>query len=397
MTPSEELERIAKPSFSPLARLLAGGFLTLAVVMGVGRFYYTPMLPLMQRDYGFGSDIAGLIASANFAGYLAGSLLVSFVTSRPMRLRAFRWAATASVVTTLAMGFGHDLALWLVLRTISGVASAFAMISAAGIIAEALAKIEQEARLGWVFGGVGSGIAASGLLVHLASPYLGSASLWVAAGLLSAALLPVLLIEVRDRPLAEKPRHAHRIRRVPRPLAFWPLFVNYSCEGLGYSVFATFIVAIVKSRPGLEAMGDWVWIIAGLAGLPSCLLWTAAAERIGFARALTFAYLAQIVGVLLPAASNAGWAALAGAVLFGGTFMGITVLTLPLGRHGLGGRGFAVLTAGFGLGQMIGPLAAGYLVAGPAGFDLALAASAAVLGFGVIFLIAATFARTGKA
>lgn len=376
----------------PATRLLIGGFLTLAVVMGIGRFYYTPLLPLMQRDFSFGADIAGLIAGANFAGYLAGSLLVTLIPDRASRLVAFRIGAIASVATTLAMGLTGDLAAWLVLRTISGMASAFAMITAAGMIAEALAASGQEARLGWVFGGVGSGIAASGLLVLAASPALSSPGLWIAAGLVSAALLPVMLIEVGDRTLPPR-RGAPERRRAARPLPFWPLFVNYLCEGFGYSIFATFIVAIVKSRPGLESMGDWVWIMVGLAGLPSCLVWTGIAERTGFARALIYAYLAQVLGVLLPAVSDAGWVALVAAVLFGGTFMGITVLTLPLGRQGLGGRGFAVLTAGFGLGQMLGPLLAGLFVAGPADFDLALIGSAAVLAVGTAFLIGATLVR----
>lgn len=371
---------------SPLFRLLLSGFLTLAVVMGVGRFYYTPLLPIMRDEHGFGVDIAGLIAGFNFAGYLLGSLLVSLVSGRAMRLLAFRTGVILSVATTLGMGLSDNLSVWYALRTVSGIASALAMISAAGIIAEALAGIDQEARIGWVFGGVGTGIAASGLLVHLAHPPLDGDGLWIAAGLACAALLPVLLLGVGDRQLVGTPQTRKHLRRVPRPLPFWPLFASYTAEGLGYSVFATFIVAIVKSRPGLEEIGNWVWIIVGLAGLPSCLFWSGIAERFGFSRALTLAFITQIVGVLLPVLSDAGPAALAAAVLFGGTFIPITLLTMPLGRKGLGGRGFAVLTAGFGLGQMLGPVATGWLVAGPADYDRALLASAAVLVVGVACL-----------
>ena len=374
---------------SPTNRLLLGGFLTLAVVMGVGRFVYTPLLPPMQHDYGFGAGTAGLIAGINFAGYLAGSLLATLVPHGRARLLAFRGGVLLSVATTLGMGLTGELRLWLALRGLSGIASAFAMISAAGMIAEALARIDSEARLGWVFGGVGSGIAASGLLVHLLAPHADSSGLWIAAGLLSAIFAPVVLAEVGERQLPPHGKTRHARRRVPRPLPFWPLMLTYSCEGLGYSVFATFIVAIVKARPGLEAMGDWVWILVGLAGLPSCLVWSAFAERIGFANALAAAFGAQIVGVMLPVLARSGPAALVAAVLFGGTFMAITVLTLPLGRHGLGGRGFAALTAGFGVGQMLGPLAAGYLVAGEADYDAALAGSAAVLVLGLATLLAA--------
>ncbi len=361
--------------------------------MGVGRFLYTPLLPLMQRQYGFEPDVAGLIASANFAGYLAGSMLVAFVASRNARLWAFRIALLASVVTTIAMGLTTDLALWLILRTVSGLASAGAMIMAAGIVAESLAKVGEDARLAWMFGGVGAGIAASGLLVHELAATLASSSLWILIGLAAAVVEPVALLFVGDRDLPARPRPAGRNKRVPRPLPFWPLFVTYSCEGLGYSVFATFIVALIKSRPGIESLGDWVWILTGIAVLPSCLIWAKIAERIGFSAALALAYVAQIIAVLLPVVSAAPAAALMAALLFGGTFIAITTLTMPLGRHGLGGRGFAVLTAGFGLGQMLGPLGAGFLVEGEAGYAMPLAASAAVLVIGLMALGAAIWRR----
>ena len=378
---------------SAATRLLIGGFLTLALVMGIGRFFYTPLLPLMQREFGFGAATAGLIASANFAGYLAGSIAASFVLRGKVRLRAFRLAVLASIGTTLAMGLTESLGLWLSLRGLSGVASAIAMILAAGMVSEALAQIGEPGRVGWLFGGVGFGIAASGVLVHFAEGSLDSAGLWIAAGLIGAALLPVIFAEMGDRQLDARPRRADRRRRVPRPLPFPPLLASYMLEGLGYSVFATFIVAIIKTRPGLEGLAEWVWVMVGIAGLPSCLFWAWTAERIGFATALLLAFLAQIIGVMLPALSETGWAALVGALLFGGTFLGITVLTLPLGREGLRGRGFAVLTAGFGLGQMLGPILAGLFIAGPADYGAALIGSAAILALGAAFLVWAMLAR----
>lgn len=376
------------------AKLLLGGSLTLAIVMGVGRFLYTPLLPLMQRQYGFGPDVAGLIASANFAGYFAGSMLAALVSRGTARRLAFQGGLIASVVTTILMGVTDNVTLWLILRTLSGLASAFAMISAAGIVAEKLAAVGEEGRLAWVFGGVGAGIAASGLVVHLLVSTLYSSTLWVLVGAITAVLAPVALILVRERDLPASRRVADPRRRVPRPLPFWPLFVGYTLQGLGYSVFATFIVALIKTRPGIEDLGDWVWIVTGLAILPSCLFWSRIAERIGFSLALVTAYLAQIVGVLLPVVSGAPAAALLGAVLFGGTFIAITLLTMPLGRNGLGGRGFAVLTAGFGLGQMVGPYVAGKLVAGAADYTLPLAASAGVLAAG---LLAVLWAIRGRA
>jgi predicted MFS family arabinose efflux permease len=217
--------------------------------------------------------------------------------------------------------------------------------------------------------------------------------MWYLAGGLCVFLTPFVVREMGDRTLQPTPHRTKWRRREPRPLPFLPLLVNYTCEGLGYSVFATFIVAIIKVRPGLEATGDWVWVIVGLAGILSTLLGAALAERIGYANALAVAFAVQIVGVLLPALSDSGLVAFLAAAMFGGTFMAITMLTLPLGRHGAGGRGFALLTAGWGAGQMVGPLIAGYVVAAGVDYRATLLASAGILAVGLAVLLVAMALR----
>jgi predicted MFS family arabinose efflux permease len=44
--------------------------------VGIGRFVYMPILPLMAEDLAMTKDMAGLLASADFLGYLTGALLV---------------------------------------------------------------------------------------------------------------------------------------------------------------------------------------------------------------------------------------------------------------------------------------------------------------------------------
>jgi predicted MFS family arabinose efflux permease len=377
-------------------RLLLGGALALCVAMGIGRFFYTPLLPLMQREVGFGPDTAGLIASVNFVGYLLGTLAAVLVPKGRARLVVFRAALIASIATTFATGLTESVPAWLMLRGFAGIASAFVFLFAAAMVAEALAEAGENARVGWLFGGVGLGIAISGLVVRLAGGLLDWSELWMAAGLLALLPLPFILRSVKDTHLRPK-RESARVGRSPRPLPLWALFLNYACEGFGYAIVATFIVAIVKARPGMEAVGDWVWVMVGLTGLPSCIFWSWVAGRIGFSAALALAYVTQFVGILLPAASGAAWAALLSAIFFGGTFMAITALILAVGRQGAKGQGFAVLTAGFGLGQIAGPLAAGYLMARRANFNDALFVSAGVILIGLFFLALAVMqARAGE-
>src|SRR5882672_10665250 len=122
----------------------------------------------------------------------------------------------------------------------------------------------------------------------------------MAAGLIALLPLPFIVSAVKDTHVPRRPART-RVGRSPQPLPLLALFLNYSCEGFGYSIVATFIVAIVKARPGMEAVGDWVWVLVGLTGLPSCIFWSWVAGRIGFSAALAFAYVTQFVGILLPA------------------------------------------------------------------------------------------------
>jgi predicted MFS family arabinose efflux permease len=336
----------------------------------------------MQAAEDFGPDAAGFLGSANLTGYLAGSILMSLVGGEPWRRRVFRIGLLASVMTTLAMGLTDNFALWIVIRTLSGIASAVCMILASGYVFEAVAMTGEPRKAGWLWGGVSLGMVISGLLVRFMADVATWDQLWLVAGGMAALTVPLIWRQLGPWTHPQVASRGETVRR-PRPFPFMPLFWAYACEGLGYSVFATFIVAILKSRPGLEAVADYAWVIAGLAGIPAGLAWAWLGQRIGIALALALAYVAQAIGVLLPAFSDAGWAAILAAALFGGTFGAISLLALPLGKAGGGGRGIAILTAGFSVGQIIGPAAAGHAVASGGTFEQSLIGSGLVLILGV--------------
>ena len=85
--------------------LAFGGLVALAAAVGIGRFVYTPILPLMVEDLSMAKGAAGLLASANFLGYLAGALLAATPTVSGSRRRWLLLALIVSSLTISAMAF----------------------------------------------------------------------------------------------------------------------------------------------------------------------------------------------------------------------------------------------------------------------------------------------------
>ena len=366
-------------------RLALGGMLALASALGIGRFVYTPILPAMAEGLGLTSGQAGLIASANFCGYLAGALLAAARLPGPRRawlLGALMLGAT----TTGAMGVASGLPAFLLLRGIGGAASAFVLVFASALVLDRLATMARAGLAALHFAGVGLGIAASAGLVAL--PGLGWRGEWAAAGLASLAAAGAVAWLVPGEDGAAARPAAPRAAGDGRWLAWWA--VAYGLFGFGYVVTATFLVAIVRAEAALRAVEPFVWLIVGLAAVPSVALWGWAGRRLGLARSFALACLIAAVGVAASVAWPGAAGALTAAALLGGTFMGLTALGLAGGRALSADdprRTFAALTAAFGIGQIVGPALAGLLHDRTGSFGLpSLLAAAALLLAGAMAL-----------
>ena len=376
-----------------MVRVLIGGVLALAIAMGVGRFAFTPILPAMQAATGLGTDAAGLLAALNYLGYFLGALGAGLVPHGAVRTAVFRTALIASVTSTAGMGFTEDMAVWAVLRFVSGLASAGMFILGIAMTLDALARAGREAWTGWLYTGVGIGIASSGLFGALMGERLGWRGDWLWLGLACLGFGTLSWLWVTDPP--REPHHtaaagnAVHGRALPSaPLVL--LTLAYFLEGGGYIVTGTFLVAILKTMPETAQLGAAAWMVTGLAAMPSGIIWAAAGRRLGPWRALILAHVVQAVGILLPI-TGSPTAAVVSAALFGGTFIGIVTLSFTLGRQLSGGasaRVIGALTAVYGLGQIIGPVPAGLVVARTGSFDSALLGAAAAVLAGALLLAA---------
>jgi predicted MFS family arabinose efflux permease len=341
--------------------LALGGMIAMAAAMGIGRFVYTPILPYMADALSLSPGDAGLIASANFLGYVVGALAAATgILSGDRRAWALA-ALAASAATTAAMAATAALPLFLLLRFAGGVASAFVMVFGSALVFDRLAEAGRPNLSNVHFAGVGLGIAISAVAVAAVGSAGGWAGQWLLSGAVAAAGFAAVLFLVPTG-TGTTPAPAAVCARTGRAAA--PLVVAYGFFGFGYVITATFISAMVRATPAIASVEPVVWLAVGLAAIPSVALWTWIGRRIGNRASFALACLVEAAGVAASVAVAHPAAALVGAVLLGGTFMGLTALGLIMGRGLASGdprRMLAILTASFGLGQMLGPVFAGYL------------------------------------
>jgi MFS family permease len=365
-------------------RIVAEGAAALAVSMGIGRFVYTPILPLMHAQAGLSAEFGSALATANYIGYLAGALLAIFVPALVRSALVYRAGLVVVIATVALMAVTQSHAAWFALRLTAGAASALVFVIAASAMLTRL-RAHGEHLTGWGFGGVGAGIALSGVVVLVVRP----AGTWRTAWLASAALAVVLAVlawGLRPEPAGAATVLEEHGRQARPHRWFGTLLASYTLEGIGYIIAGTFLVAAINQ--GAAAwVGTSAWVLAGLAAVPAAALWAGLGRRWSRPTLLLAALLIQAFGIALPALVPGIAGALVAAALFGATFLGIASMVLALGAHLRYPRAVALLTTGYSVGQILGPLIVtpllhdGYRVAllVAAGIVLAGAATAAGL------------------
>ena len=360
-----------------------GGLLALAAAMGIGRFVYTPILPFMTEAMSLGHGDAGLIASANFLGYLVGALGASLGKLPGSHRLWFLGALLLSAVTTAAMGTTVLISAFVVLRFVGGAASAFVLVFSSALILERLSDMGRHGLAAFYFAGVGCGIAFSAVLIDaLADAGMGWRTQWIASGLVT---LICLLLAAFFVPSDSKAPSKHEAA-VDRPARMAPglvqLIIAYGLFGFGYVITATFISVITHNNPELRPVEPYVWLLVGLSAVPSIYVWNRIGAAVGGLRAFALACLLEAIGVVLSVVADSPALEVVAALLLGGTFMGITAMGLiearKLSPHATR-RVLAIMTASFGLGQVIGPWFAGIMREHTGSYEIASFAAAGAL------------------
>jgi MFS family permease len=371
-------------------QVLTGGICGLVLTIGLARFAYTPLLPSLQTQTGLTDAAAGALAAVNYLGYMSGALAATWIEDVRWRHWLYSAGLWMALITVGAMALTTWMPAWALVRYVGGLCGATGMLLGSGLVLGWLIRQGRRPELGLYFIGLGLGIVVSAAGAWALSQLWPTWSdQWLAFAVLGLVFfipawawrppVPPQVVVAHDAPVVSVGTRRWR----------WTLLASYFAAGWGFVISATFTVAIVEREPALAGQGPLAWALVGMAAMPAVFIWDLVARRWGDKQALLLAFGLQTFSVLLPALSGELWAALAGAVGYGATFIGIVSLTLALvGRRAPNnpGQAMAKLTLSYGAAQMLAPVVAGFMAQATGSFQGALWLTAGVMAIGMALL-----------
>ena len=376
-----------KPHLSNF-RIALVGLVSLALAMGIGRFAFTPLLPMMREDGLVSITDGGLLASVHFLGYWLGAVIAAKVFFPPRTM--LRVSLLVIGVGTVGMGMTDDFTVWLILRWLNGVCSAWVLVLVSNYYVKHLAEIGLAEYQGWVFSGVGAGISIAGLgcLAFMVNQ-VGSSLSWQIMGVLSlVAICAVCLNMGTEIPALRLVVHKRESQRSPLD---WRIVIAYGAMGFGYIIPATYLPVMAREIVPSPLIFGWSWPVFGAAAFVSTLLAAKLQKRYSDRQIWAASQTVMAIGLLLPVIHPHIFTIITAGLCVGGTFMTITMTGMKEAHRIAPSndvmRHIAVMTASFATGQMIGPVFAGFVYGLTQSFAVSLIIASATLILTAMMLI----------
>jgi predicted MFS family arabinose efflux permease len=368
-----------------------GCAVVLAVALGVGRFAFTPLLPMMLASGAIDIRHGGWLASLNYAGYFIGAVTCAAISHD--HAKVVRAGLATTVVLTFAMGLTDAFWLWAAVRFVAGAVSAWTFVFASQWGLRRLTELGASAWAGVIYTGPGVGIIVTGL-IGAAAASLNANAVWIGFAALSAVACAfvwrIFRSDPRDAAPSARPREPERAAvSTRRAEAAW-LIVLYGLPGFGYIITATFLPVIARHALPGSAWPDLFWPVFGAALVVGALCASRLPLHWDNRALLAGSYVLQAVGIALGIVfpTTAGFAL--GSVLIGLPFTAITLFAMREARRLRGERAAGLMgyaTAAYGLGQIAGPLVAAPIAAHTGSFSIALWLAAGALVVGSVGLL----------
>ncbi|WP_261697877.1 YbfB/YjiJ family MFS transporter [Staphylococcus equorum] len=374
-------------------RQLILGMICLFIVMAIGRFAYTPIMPFMQQTGHMDNQSAGLLATINYLGYLIGAIIPIWIVvfSKVTDLKVY---LLINIVSTILMGLFDNFTLWIIFRLIAGITSGTVFVLASNVALEALRAANKGRISGMLYSGVGLGIFTSSIFIFLFTTENNWKITWILLGIFALVMGSFVFFGMRQNSNVENETQTLN-EKEDKPKVklnkkfIWGFSIAYFCEGAGYIITGTFLVAIVKSIPEFADYAALSWMFVGLGAIPSTILWSMMAEKLGYSKATNLAFILQIIAVILPVFSESITSLVISSILFGATFLGLTTLFMSkaqtlMFRSNSKINLVASLTVIYSLGQMIAPALSGVLIGESGNYNAALIFASIILCVGLL-------------
>lgn len=302
-------------------RLSIAGAATLLVGMALGRFSYSPLIPVLIESGQLTVAQAGNVGASNFLGYLAGALAAPMLRRRWGEAPSLRICLVIALVclaaSILPWGF-----LWLALwRFLVGGCVGVMMIYALAIVTRHAPPASLGAATGIVFTGVGVGILFTATLVPLLLR-ISLAATWSGIAVVGAAGVGVAFWGWRAAgddaaaPAAGcSPLPETRLQWTPVVIGLVGARTLFSLGLIPHSIY--WVDYLVRGLGRDIAFGGMHWALFGIGAITGTFLWGRLADRIGFRAGLVLAFAALAAGIAIPVLHSAGWALVVSSLVVG--------------------------------------------------------------------------------
>lgn len=387
-------------------KILLSGVCGLMLMLGIARFAYTPLMPLMQQQSDLGLAAGGWLASINYVGYLSGVMLAASISCLTLKFKLYRIGIVVAVISTAAMAWADNIYLWAAMRYLAGFSSAAGVMFGSGLILHWLMKNNMRSELGIHFSGAGLGIALGALAIELNPQLSWAQQWWLLSGLGVVLAIPAwryipcpvdnFFASVKTLSAGAAQVAVNKRTSLPPSAKFVRLFMAfYGCAGVGYVISATFIVAIIVDQSSAvsitdaQSQGNFAFLLLGLAAAPACMIWDLVARRIGDIHTLMLVSTIHLIGIILPALVTSLWAAYLSTVLFGTTFIGLVSLVLTMaGRYypDKPAKMMGKMTFWYSVAQIVAPAITGLIAEHGGQYSDGLLLGAGAMALGLVFL-----------
>ena len=279
--------------------------LSTLLALGLFRFAYSALLPLLIAAQWFSASTALYLSTANLCGYLMGALSANPLNQRFSHTQLIITAALLGSASLLACAIAHlPIAWYVVWRMVAGITGAWLMVLAPSWALRQVPVAAKNTASAWVFAGIGFGVLLSAFLLPY-MPSLGLKFTWLILGcgsLLLSLLIILLLLKhphtstTLSSAVAIKPNHT----KPPYASAVF-IILAYGCFGMGYLPHALFWVDYLARDLAWDLHTvDTQWLLYGLGAAVGNGLGFVLVKHWGWMKANSICFILYAIAIALP-------------------------------------------------------------------------------------------------